>query len=220
MYWQHYVGFYYMLGIYQNRFKRNKCDKKGRKILEYNFVIYPKSYNGTYINGYIKKDGYYELHIMKRKNPKHDYIVLFDEEEVEKVKEHFWCCTKTGREQSSIAVYTYCKGHNGHKKQYLKNMLYGKQIGKGEKLITENRNQLDFRRKNLLVDTRKGISRRKTSLRGVYGDNGIYPRKYEGNVIGYSFADNQKKSHYFGIRKYGTLEKCYEECKKYREAMM
>lgn len=185
--------------------------------MEYDFVIYPKSYNGTYINGYIKKDIYYELHITDQNN---HHTVFFDEEDLEKVKEHFWSCCKTGKGQNSVVVYTSCKSTDGHRKQYLKNILYGEKIQKNEKLITESRNQLDFRKENLLVDRRKGISRRKTSLHGIYGGNGIFPRKRKEKIIGYCFFDNQKKCHYFGIKRYGTLEKCYEECKKQRELLV
>lgn len=165
--------------------------------------VLSKATNAKYINRYIDKNGYTELHITNLKD--YDIVLKLDNEDVNKIKKYFWCCSMVGREgYETPCIYCYIKKVH----TLLTRILLD--VKKEQKVIFKNGDNLDFRKENLhIVNPKESFIRNNNNKKLP---TGIFERvQKNGNNTGYIvcyFDNNIKKVKYFGIRKYQTLENC------------
>lgn len=178
---------------------------------EFNFVVNGKAHNTKYINGYIKKKNYYELHITDLKEK--DFVFKLDLEDFDICKNYFWCITFVGRDGNKQPIVYYTKNRI---KYYLSKYLL-KIDNNNNRVIFRNRNCYDYRKSNLYKVQNNDIflyDVGKNNKNGGNLPNGIsLSTNYLGNEIGYvvNFKKNgNKKCLYFGIKKFKTLENCLQ----------
>lgn len=187
----------------------------------FDYIVTGKAHNTKYINGYIIKNDYCELHITNLKEI--DYIIKLDKEDFNKCIYYFWCICFVGRQENKKPIIYYTQ----HKIKYYLSKFLLQIDNNNNRVIFKNRNCLDYRKENLyLVKQNENFlyDIGKENKKGENLPNGITLNINSlGNKTGYfvHFNNNgEKVALYFGIKKYKTLENCFNEALKMKENLI
>ena len=181
-----------------------------------NVEIRSTATNAKYINRYIIKGALTELHITDDKD--YDVIIKVDTEDCKKLQNHFWCCSFVGRNGYQTPSF-YCYLDKKH--TLLSRVLLPAKSG--DKVIFLNNDNTDYRKENLhIVKKKQSIIRDETDKEIP---TGIFKKiqKEKGNVTGYLvcyFENNNKKTKYFGVRKYKKLSVALEKAIEFKKNML
>lgn len=211
------------------------CNENG----EYQRIYYGESMYGKYaeelakmtltkkkrINNYIIESSEYENSmemIVYNKTENQYYNVLFDKEDLDKIKDIYWF-TKVVKKPSGDQIYIRGTSEQILLHRFLLGVEHDFNV-KSNVIDHINRNTLDNRKSNLRLTTNSGNQRNKSiqsnNTSGVPGVN-YYKRKGRSDMWVASCKDLNGKtvSKRFSINKYGNDE-AFEMAKKARFEMM
>lgn len=178
--------------------------------MNYNYI--KSTSKSKYINGYVVKGDYAELHITDNKI---DKVIIIDTQDIDKCLDRFWCVAMTGR-IGYKREQVYCT-YNGIRTPLTR---YLKDIRREDKIIFKNCNYLDYRKNNLVVVSRHGKITKDFPKENKSLPIGIYPIFNElGRLTGYKVEDGvleEKKTLCFSLANYSTLENCLYNAILYR----
>ena len=177
-----------------------------------NIEITSTKINHTYVNIYVPKGEYTELHITDKK--KVDDVFKIDNEDALAMQEHFWCRMYVGR-KSNIRPAVY---YNELREKFYLHRFILKDKTK-RKIIFRNKDCRDFRKQNLqIIDPGSAYDRTSETKEGLPSNIFEYCNK-KNEVRGYMvvFAINKKQNRkWFSIAKYGNKETALKEAITYK----
>lgn len=181
-----------------------------------NIEIRSTATNAKYLNRYIEKENYTELHITNDED--YDIVIKIDKEDSVKLQNYFWCSSMVGREGYQTPSF-YCYINKKH--VLLSRIILS--VETGEKVIFLDGDNTNYRRNNLHIVKKKQSFIRNNPDKEL--PTGIFKKaqKEKGNITGYLvcyFEKNKKKTKYFGIRKYKELSTALEKAIEFKEKML
>lgn len=180
---------------------------------KYDYIVYSKSSSAKYINAYKLGKEHSELHITD--NQDIDVCIYFDREDFEKLISVFWSFGYSGKDRSCIQIFGY-KDRNS--RVLLKHLIMNDYINN---IVPLNRNPCDFRKCNLSIgDNAYKTQNMKQKQNKDLPNNIFYMKQKDGRITGYKRhikEGNEVKVICFGIRKYKTLENCFNAAIQYKQ---
>lgn len=177
-------------------------------------IVNSERANVKYINKYIRKDDYYELHITDGVYV--DNIYKIDIDDIDLMTKHFWCQIFIGKNGHKRPKLYY--NHN-KTKHYLNELLIND--GKTGKIIFKNRDCTDYRKNNLYRVEKGQFEFRTRQKSGKSLPTNIYCMyNRDKTVRGYSVRFKEslnEKEMWFSVTKYGSSELALSKAIEYRE---